>query len=379
MRATIIWAYDESNRGSAALTASAIELIHRMDAGAEIGILPIRQQPGALDFREADAHPTVRILPDLLRHADSVDATLLGRAWWSIERRRFGRHLSDETVSWIRSSDIVVGRGGVTLHHNGSSVGGTLSLVNRVLPLQLASTLRRPTVLFGTHCESFTRRIPTSIARRALSGVRLCIVRGTNSQRNFQALSPHVPLLQAPDSVFLLRSDSDPRPDQVGGRLIIVAGFGKRAAVRAADFQDFTRVTQTLVDSGRFRTISVRSQVPDDDPNAERLAEALGDNSFDVTLSGPRLDTIIADYENAELVLSARVHGAVLALVAGSVAAVPSSVAGIRAEIFAEVDLPNTVFSAMSTSPGAVPGATDCIRATRTRTAARTSRPGTVQ
>lgn len=203
--------YDDNNRGSCALTWAALELLELAFPGCDVTILPI-----AARNRDAFRH-TVRRFPRVViadppfDGADKSDFARIVLLLGAVARILLARHRTHDDRHWlkcIRAADLVVVRGGVSIHTVEESLRGDAQFLTRSLPLLASYMLRKPFVFLGAQIGPFRTRFGRSLSRFLLTNARGLIA------RDEVAVSEVMPgrvgearVLLMPDTAFVLASD----------------------------------------------------------------------------------------------------------------------------------------------------------------------------
>jgi len=269
----------------------------------------------------------------LLRRRDPAYAT----AYRHVLLRYPGAEV--EPRSWragrIKDADLVVLQGGSNVFDSGR--GGLLGLprLARVLyPAWAAQRAGVPTVFLGHTLGPFPPGPARWLTRRVLAGSRSVVLREERSRRLAERLGvPPDRLRTAPDVAFALAPEHSAAVDAIltteGLRNRRFAVFAARrhpyrgGRQTAEMVQALARAARRLRDEGVVdQVVAVAhtvgpTAVEDDRDVSHQLAQAIGAATpvVEQDLTAPELAAL---YGHAQVVVSVRLHGAVLALAAGT-------------------------------------------------------------
>ncbi|MCU1348289.1 MAG: hypothetical protein JWO56_1319, partial [Acidobacteria bacterium] len=208
MQISLVNVADDNNRGSCALTWAAIDLLRLTFPEAGLTIIPLAAAPAPpAAFRHtARRFPDVRFVAPISAGRQQTDfgrgIRLLHKSVAALRVRADSNGGPDDWLSAIRRSDLVVARGGLSIHAYYNSIRGDLGFVERMSPLLAARRLRRPIVLLGAQIGPFTT-VPRFLFRRIASDAS-AVARDTVSMATLLDFVPASRVLLAPDTVFAM-------------------------------------------------------------------------------------------------------------------------------------------------------------------------------
>ena len=330
----------DDNRGGCALTLAAIDFVRASWPGARITLLSVGSGEPSTAFRHTlRRHPDVAVVPPLfpanqqpLARAVALTCSLMMVAFgWRIR----GSGVSVETWRALRGADVVLSRGGVIFKLRSRHWGHLLTFWFTTLPIQLATTWRKPVVLLGAQIGPFPRRIAARLVGRTLGRAMVVNTRGPLSSRAATECAGKArPPDESPDSVLRLRPAS---PDfstadrllaalglDAGTRFVAITTAGDRSASALENTTRFmAELVRRLVDTHEVEVIVLTLQVGggrDSDLTAcEKLERAVLDEGIRVVTIYDDVDPLVlaAIYGRSRAVIASRMHAAVLGLCAG--------------------------------------------------------------
>lgn len=307
-------AWHDDNKGDSAITLATLGFLHDRYPGAQVTIRSLlgRSLLGKDDPAFATAYRHV-----LLKHPDT---RIEPRSW----RRRD-----------IKDADLVVLQGGSNVFDSGRGWLLGLPRLARVLyPAWAAQRRGVPTVFLGHTLGPFPPGPARWLARRTLARSQAVVLREERSRRLAQDLGVPPGLLRtAPDVAFALAPEETGLVDDVltteGLRNRPFAVFAVRqhpyrgAASTSEMVRTLARAGRRLLDEGVVAHVVVVAHtvgptpIEDDRDVSHRLAEAIGRATpvIERDLTAPELAAL---YSHAQVVVSVRLHGALLAMAGGT-------------------------------------------------------------
>ena len=314
----IVNAYDDENRGSAALNLAAVELVRRSDPDAAIGLVTIRDFDASRrvqGYRHTLAeHPDVQVLPPLVDRRSLVAGSLSAIPAELLAPWTARRGLNEQTAEFLDSADLVVSRGGV-IYHCRKGRKDLAGLLRRTSALRWAQRRGVPTSLIGLHVGAVHGAAATRVVRSQFARATVSHPRGALSEARLRSLSPSAHACRLPDSVFALRPALDrPAHATTGGRLLLVV-----SAPLAPYLGQVRSMVDELVAAGRVGHVAVALQVTDVDSDRPAVEQLLTSLDRDVELVDEDLSPrqLVDRYAQFDLLVSSRLHAAVFGLLAG--------------------------------------------------------------
>jgi colanic acid/amylovoran biosynthesis protein len=326
---TNVW--NDSNRGSCALTWASIELVFKAFPDASVAIVPIAvTPPDAAPFRHTtQRYPQVRILPPLFDGQGKATVSLLFRLALSLgEILHFdlGRPDPNPTLEWIRNCDLVVSVGGVKFQTYGGTFRDDARLVVCMFPLLAAQRIDVPAVLLGAQVGPFRTRLARRIFRRIAAKAAVVFPRERISASEVERLARHDRSILAPDSAFSLelshagaRALFDQRQlDANASTLALVISSALRSDERSdAHVALFANVAMRLRESGFITQIVIVIQADEDRTISLELARSLQLDPRCVVDDDLSPDHLSSLYGACRMVISSRLHAVILGMLAG--------------------------------------------------------------
>jgi len=309
MKVVLANAWHDDNKGDSAIALATLGALHRRYPGAEVHVRSLLK---ADDPAFATAYRHV-----LLRYPD---VKVEPRSW----RRRP-----------ITDADLVVLQGGSNVFDSGRGlILGFPRLAQVLFPAWAAQRAGVPTVFLGHTLGPFPPGPSRWLVRRILARSRAVVLREDRSRQLAHRLGvPEEVLRTAPDMAFAI----EPEASSLVEELLTTEGLRNRRfaafAVRRHPYRGdkatahmittLARAARRLLDEDVVDQIVVVAHtvgptpVEDDREVSHRLAEAIGHDTpvIDRDLTAPELAAL---YGQAELVVSVRLHGAVLAMAGGA-------------------------------------------------------------
>jgi polysaccharide pyruvyl transferase WcaK-like protein len=331
-RICISGVYSDVNKGSAALTAAAIEAAQRAFPGARISLLSLgleNSASGSAFGRTRERYPYVEILPPAVTVANGrfQGIRALLRSLLILACRRPTRFDSLATKR-VRESDMVMARGGVILFDR-HSWGGLASMWLGTFPLLLALRMEIRTALWGAHIGPLVECRSRLVARMILRRVDTVFVRGPESRRVAENLGVEAErIVDMPDSVFGLRPPNAEIVERIlvhlrlhGCRFGVIAMSGH--APRTYDIDAFCRrllsALRVPLDGGLVDRVVVVVHVPGSDTAvSRRIVDLAADDRYTYVDADLGYDDLIGMYSKARFVLGVRLHAAVFGVVGGT-------------------------------------------------------------
>ncbi len=314
-RIAIVNTYGDDNRGSAALNIAAVHLVREAFPDAVVGLVPINEfdeSERAHRYRHTiERFPDIEVLAPIVRQETLRSGAISSIPAELLARRLPLRLLDRRTDEFLRSSDVVVSRGGV-IYRDCSTMGNLAAFLRRTAALRLAQAESVPTVLLGLHAGRPNSPIGARLMRRQYRRADLVLPRGPLSAEVVREIAA-APITRLPDSViggpFLLPAAER----SATGHLVLAVSDPARPL-----FGDIATLVGRLADAGRVERVTVvaHSLGLDSDVGAsETISRQLPVPTTLVTddLSPSQLVEL---YATADLVLASRLHAAILGLLA---------------------------------------------------------------
>lgn len=248
-----------------------------------------------------------------------------GLRWLS--RRRDDRGPAEPLAEMraIAQADLVVGLGGGYLN-GGASLAGTLNVIFLLLPLWLATRLRRPTVLAPQSYGPFGRSLQLRLVRGCLNRVGPIVVREDTSLTLLRTLGVHGHHLdRGVDSAFALSGERVPR-SPAGGPGHPRVGITARAWLPDRGQESYERSLAALADwlhQSRRASVTLVPQVTsdycgDDDRLVSRRIASYCSTSPEIIEE--RLDhtALRALYGGLDYIVGTRFHSVIFSLSTGT-------------------------------------------------------------
>lgn len=309
MKIVLANAWHDDNKGDSAIALATLGFLHRRYPGAEVHLRSLLRADDPA-FARAYRHVQLQF----------PDTKILPRAW------RRGP---------IIDADLVVLQGGSNVFDSGRGlILGLPRLVRVLFPAWAAQRAGIPTVFLGHTLGPFPPGPARWLVRRILARSEAVILREARSRDLAIALGvPPDVLTTAPDLAFAIEPDESSLVHNVlttrGLRNRRFAAFAVRRhpyrgeADTSEMIRTLARAARRLLDDGVVEQAVVVAHtvgptpVEDDREVSHRLAEAIGHNAtvIDNDLTAPELAAL---YGHAEVVVSVRLHGALLALAGGT-------------------------------------------------------------
>jgi polysaccharide pyruvyl transferase WcaK-like protein len=317
-RVAIVNAYDDENRGSAALNIAAIDIVRRSLPRAVIGLITIRDYD---NLRRQDgyrhtlaAHPDVQVLPPLLGQWSLALGSASAIPAEISSGRMPRRLLSTDTADFLDSADLVISRGGV-VYYCAPGIRHTAAFLRRTSAMRRAAHQGQPTFFLGLHLGVLHGRHAVRSTRHQLTAAAGISVRGPLSQTRLNGLGVTRPSSVVPDSVFGLDRSELPEPPQEGnGRVAVVVSESARSVL-----PQIKELIHQLRTKGVVDGVDIVVQVTDVDSDrraaGDLAAGVPGSRLIDDDLSPSDL---IRLYGQAQLLISSRLHAAIFGLLGGT-------------------------------------------------------------
>jgi polysaccharide pyruvyl transferase WcaK-like protein len=332
MRIVLTNVYDDNNRGSCALTWAALELLELAFPGCDVTILPVAARDRDAFRHTARRFPRVVIADPPFDGANKSDfariVLLLGTVARILLARRRRTNDANHWMKCLQGVDLVVARGGVSIHTVEESFRGDARHLVRLLPLLAARMLRTPFVLLGAQIGPFRTGFG-----RILFGFLLASARGLIA-RDEIAVSEVVrrnlgetPVLLMPDTAFALASDDiavAPSAVCVAGELtgqtlaLVISSALRPHESADAHAALFALAATSVRATGTITSIRIVVQANADREISRRLCELLGLSQSDVLDVDWDPQQLSAMYSACDMMIASRLHAAVLSLGAGT-------------------------------------------------------------
>lgn len=377
--------YADDNRGGAALTAAAVLFARQVVPDCRVTLLTLAStaEEVARDYEQSIAREDVyAALPRLLpgRDRGSLRALVLSLACLTLPRRAALRR---PRLAPIAEADLVVGKGGHMFRDRGR--GGVLGLWFACLPLLLAQRWGIPTVVLGQSFGPFKSRLVARLSAAVVRRVDTVLLRDPVSVSRAQELGvPRARLGQVPDSVFLLPAPSGSAVTdacRAAGvsprRFAVVTASYKMLTSRGPSLGSLADLARALVTDGMVDEVlvvlQVTGHVADDRTISQELVRLVDDRRVRFYDGAGTWEHLSALYGGAAVVVGARLHSALLAILAGRPAFPLEVVDGKASEVLAGVspDLVTLDLGSISNAVGVVSRAIDASRERDSTTADR--------
>lgn len=332
MRIVLTNVYDDNNRGSCALTWAALQLLELAFPGCDVTILPIAARDRDAFRHTARRFPRVVIAAPPFDGANKSDFTRIALLLRTLARillamcRRTND--ADDWLERIRAADLVVARGGVSIHTVEESFRGDARYLVRLLPLLAAYMLQTPFVLLGAQIGPFRTRFGRISFGLLLASARGLIARDEIAVSEVVRRNLHeTPVLLMPDTAFALASDDIAVPQSTlcvagelrGQTLALVVSSALRSHESADAHAALFALAATRVRAvGTITNIRIVVQAEADREISLRLCEFLGLSQSDVLDVDWDPQQLSAMYSACDMVIASRLHAAVLSLGAGT-------------------------------------------------------------
>lgn len=332
MKVVISNVYADDNRGGAAITSAAIDIVQRTFPGCTVTLVAVGDDAGRIP--ETHRH-TLRDHPDVEIVSAAVPALrgplpaarAAGRAlWWLVAPRR----ASTPAIRAVREADLVLGKGGQAFRVR-SGMSGALALWLAMFPLLYAKRLGIPAAVYGVTVGPFEKhggsRILTGWILRRLD---LVFVRDALSYREAGKLGvKRHRRVAVPDSVLAMEPPSMDAVASIRTRLGLTgASFGAVTVNRpgprdsAPLYGYLEAVLRPLLDDGLVDRVLVVVQTDGSVKSDRGSSQAFVDHMDDprVTLLHEDLSArdLCALYSAASFTVGGRIHSAILSLVGGT-------------------------------------------------------------
>lgn len=312
-RIAIVNTYGDDNRGSAALNIAAVYLVRQAFPDAVVGLVPINEfeeSERSHRYRHTiERFPDVEVLAPIVRQETLRSGAISSIPAELLARRLPLRLLDRRTDEFLRSSDLVVSRGGV-IYRDCSTMGNLAAFLRRTGALRLAQADGIPTVLLGLHAGRPNSPIGARLMRRQYRRADLVLPRGPLSGEVVREIAA-APITRLPDSViggpFLLPATQR----TATGHLVLAVSDPARRL-----FGDIADLVGRLAGAGGIKraTVVAHSLGLDSDVTAsEDLARQLSVPTTLVTDDLPPA-RLVELYATADAVVASRLHAAILGL-----------------------------------------------------------------
>lgn len=351
--------WHDDNKGDSAITQATLRLVrarwpsamlrvvtaHEPDSpGADTAVRHIRRafptiasEPSLLPVETASRPPSlVRFLPKVMAHRLSA---IYGAAVWILRLLPYLLALPvgppRRVRTRLRDVDLVVAMGGSNLHDNPDVLApfSVARLLVFLYPVWAAGRLGIPTVLFGHTLGPFPRRTARRLARYMLREVQATQLREGRS-RPAAAMLGLREVSVGPDVALALTPDPSPRvhrilselPEAAADSLVLVVRRHphRPAAANQRLLAEFASLARGMLERAEVRQVLIVPQVlgpteiEDDRPLSRELSAIL--QGYPVHLIEDDLTPaeLSALYGACRLVVSVRLHAAILAMVGGA-------------------------------------------------------------
>jgi polysaccharide pyruvyl transferase WcaK-like protein len=366
MRILLANAWHDDNKGDSAIALATLGFLHERYPGAEVRVASLLH-PDDPAFATAYRHvlllfPETVVEPSLcppLQPARGVLRRVGAAARWALNvpmayARRRRRPLRDV--------DLVVLQGGSNVFDSGRGlIFGFLRLAQVLYPAWAAQRAGVPTVFLGHTLGPFPPGPARWLVRRVLAGSQTVVLREDRSRRLAERLGvPAGVLRTAPDMAFAIAPAQSPLVEDIltteGLRNRPFAVFAVRRHPYRGDasssqmVRTLGRAARRMLDEGVVEQVVVVAHtvgptpVEDDREISHRLAETIGHAApvIERDLTAPELAAL---YGHAEVVVSVRLHAALLALAGGTPAYAISYFTAKTEGVMAELGMADRVGS----------------------------------
>ena len=333
MQIALVNVASDANRGACALTWASLGLLFSAFPSASIAIVPTAETETPADpppFRHTTRrYPDVAILSPLFDGRGGATLSLIFRLISSLsEILRFDRKRRNRncTLEWIRNSDLVVSVGGLTFGTYGGEIRDDARFLTRLLPLMAARKIDVPTVFIGSQIGPFTTRLGGRLFGGVAANASLIFPRDQVSQSEVRRRAARPRCILMPDSAFALKLPAVDM-NEVFERCGLDASVATLALVISSALPPehsgdthialFSRIAARLVESGLVTQVIIVVQHEEDRTISRRLAHSLQLEArcvVDDDLDPCQLSSL---YGACRMVLSSRLHGVILAMLAG--------------------------------------------------------------
>ncbi|MBU4335277.1 MAG: polysaccharide pyruvyl transferase family protein [Actinobacteria bacterium] len=334
--------WHDDNKGDSAITLATLDMLAPPGAGTAVvaSLLPGDDPAFARAFRHVTAaRPDVVVRPSLVPSIGSKDGVGTAATWvlgWiPLLLGMLIGHVPGRIRSVLSGADRVVLIGGSNIFDSGKRRPlGTLRLLQLLYPLWAADRLGRPVDLVGHTIGPFGTGASRALVRRLLPRARSIVLREEYSMELLRELVPQaVPQARVePDTAFAIRQPTADQVDAVTARyglapqrfLVLVPRQHPYHADAETDrvVDELAAGASAALAEGSIDRVVVLSQclgpsvIEDDRPVARRLADAIPGSLLveeDLTVVD-----LVAFFAAARAVVSVRLHGAILAMSAGT-------------------------------------------------------------
>ena len=347
------------------------------DAAILLGLLAtLRRAFGALEVVVLDSHAAVaaRLYPELhfeqlaMRGKRSIGRRIrdrLAAAWppLLLLSRRYSRN-----AKRYAEADLIVSTGGTMLVEH-------YDLRDRFYQLEIASRARKPLVLFTQSLGPFSKVLNINWLRRVMPRCDLVLLRDERSATHLREIGAHPKsaivvadaafALADPDALRSARERAFPQQPKVAISVRRWKHFRSGSAgEKSGSYRDAIAalVTELIVARGAQVTfLSTCQGVPeygyDDSEAAQEIVALLGEDvrpSVMIDDQFRRPEQLLEDLANFDLVVSTRMHMAILALCAGT-PVFPIAYEFKTAEVFANLGLRGRVVDIEDARPQTLP------------------------
>jgi polysaccharide pyruvyl transferase WcaK-like protein len=332
MKIVLVNVHSDNNRGSCALTWAALDLVRRSFPDAQVTIVPLfLNAPVSRAFRHTiRRYPEVAFVQPPFDGANTADAVRLAKLarLLSDVYRQGNENDGNESRGWIRAiseADLVVVRGGVTLHNSEGTIRGDLRFLIRLLPLLSAAARRKPIVMLGAQTGPF----PTVLSKRAIRHV----FRATSAVLARDAVSASEALNVVPPERVALAADvafslvpeaADPSlftrhglDPSLPTLALVIGSELRKEEVASSHASVLAAAANALIAEGLISQVMIVVQADEDRAASLRLAALLGPGArvVDEDLNPMELASL---YAGCRMLVSSRLHAVILSLISGT-------------------------------------------------------------
>jgi colanic acid/amylovoran biosynthesis protein len=236
-----------------------------------------------------------------------------------------------ERLRALASMDAGFSIGGGFLQMRSTRELATVSLIH-LSQLAIAKRAGRPLIMLPQSVGPFEGRLQRALARITLRWFSLLLVREEHSAQHIAELDPALAdrVRIVPDLAFLSTSDTPPNlerpPSSLRVGIVTRQWWFPSSDDPAADEERYLREMAAFVDglhaAGHVPVLVVHSDGPttrgDDRISTDRVRKlATHDPEVVDVATLPQIDDVLATYSSMDLVVSTRLHGALMSMMAG--------------------------------------------------------------
>jgi polysaccharide pyruvyl transferase WcaK-like protein len=329
-RVVVTSVFSDDNKGGAALTAAAIDVLREAFPGSALTLVSIWHRAEHLDalYRHTKAYaPDVEIVPAPVGVSAGPFAGL--RAALRTVPYFFGRAgaAAPPAVRRVLEADLVVCKAGYHTFKDKESLPGLLSLWLTAFPFLLGIRRGIPTVVMPSAIGPFTHGPSRWLNALILRRTSLILARDTRSERDTLALGvDRARVAQVADGAFAIAT---PTPAQCraaaerfglgGARFasMTAMGYGTRDQIRAFVHR-LEAVARQMLDQNVVDRIAVVLQDESDREPSEALVKQLNDPRVAFVQDDLPPHQLVALYGAGAVTIATRLHSAIFSFVGGT-------------------------------------------------------------